>query len=197
MTKLYSVLHGHVSPETAYVVDDYPFGFTLRCQIRYWVETKKSHGQRLVSQTTNPKKLNDWPTANKPKPGTYADVVILYRVEHEGETQGHIQHWTLHGMGYMRNLNIMIAAGLYDQLDEGEKGRVMAWLKASEKYSLSSVNENMDLWSRVTAAWTGDEAETRSVVEQAGPVYTPKFREMYARVKYEQTGEPTKVEELL
>lgn len=35
------VLSGHTSPETAYVVDDYPYGFRLRCKIRYWIETKK------------------------------------------------------------------------------------------------------------------------------------------------------------
>ena len=28
----------HISPETAYVIDDYPYGFRLRCRIRYWLE---------------------------------------------------------------------------------------------------------------------------------------------------------------
>lgn len=63
------ILKGHFSPETAYVVDDYPYGFRLRCKIRYWLETNK-HGTRLVSATTNPKREGEvW---NKPKASTYA-----------------------------------------------------------------------------------------------------------------------------
>jgi hypothetical protein len=72
MTK---VLTGHTSPETAYVVDDYPYGFRLRCTIRYWLEFKKNHGFRLVSQTSNPKKPGlVW---NKPKPGTYHEFAVM------------------------------------------------------------------------------------------------------------------------
>ncbi len=64
------LLFDHVSPETAYVVDDYPYGFRLRCKIRYWLEFKPKVGFRLVSQTSNPKKPGlVW---NKPKASTYA-----------------------------------------------------------------------------------------------------------------------------
>ena len=63
------LLSGHVSPETAYVVDDYPYGFRLRCKIRYWLEFKAKKGFRFVSQTTNPKRGNVW---NKPKASTYS-----------------------------------------------------------------------------------------------------------------------------
>jgi hypothetical protein len=66
MTK---ILKDHVSPETAYVVDDYPYGFRLRCKIRYWLEFQPKKGFRLVSQTSNPKKGNVW---NKPKASTYS-----------------------------------------------------------------------------------------------------------------------------
>ena len=63
------ILTGHTSPETAYVVDDYPYGFRLRCKIRYWLEYKPPLGFRLVSQTTNPKRPGEvW---NKPKASTY------------------------------------------------------------------------------------------------------------------------------
>lgn len=63
------ILKDHISPETAYVVNDYPYGFKLRCSIRYWLEHDKRHGFRLVSQTTNPKRGNVW---NKPKASTYS-----------------------------------------------------------------------------------------------------------------------------
>ena len=63
------ILCGHTSPETAYVVDDYPYGFRLRCKIRYWLEFKSGKGFRLVSQTTNPKRPGEvW---NAPKASTY------------------------------------------------------------------------------------------------------------------------------
>jgi len=64
------ILKGHTSPETAYLVRDYPYGYTLRCQIRYWLEHKPGKGVRFVSQTTNPKRPGIvW---NKPKASTYA-----------------------------------------------------------------------------------------------------------------------------
>jgi hypothetical protein len=31
------LLLGHIDADTAYVVDDYPYGYRLRCRIRYWV----------------------------------------------------------------------------------------------------------------------------------------------------------------
>ena len=69
------ILTGHNSPETAHVVADYPYGFRLRCQIRYWIETTK-HGQRFVSQTSNPKREGlVW---NKPKASTYSDVRVMF-----------------------------------------------------------------------------------------------------------------------
>jgi hypothetical protein len=63
------LLIGHTTPETAYVVDDYPYGFRLRCKIRYWLEYHPKRGFRLVSQTSNPKRGGVW---NKPKASTYA-----------------------------------------------------------------------------------------------------------------------------
>lgn len=62
------ILSGHVSPETAFVVDDYPYGFRLRCKIRYWLEYKPGKGHRFWSQTSNPKRGHVW---NKPKASTF------------------------------------------------------------------------------------------------------------------------------
>ena len=80
------VLTGHESPETAYVVDDYPYGFKLRCKIRYWIETKGKNGQRMMTQTTNPKAAGErW---NKPKASTYSDLRVLYIEDETGHVQG-------------------------------------------------------------------------------------------------------------
>jgi len=66
------VLTGHTSQDTAYVVNDYPYGFRLRCKIRYWLEYKKGKGFRFCSQTTDPRKPGDW--WNKPKCSTYRSL---------------------------------------------------------------------------------------------------------------------------
>lgn len=69
------VLSGHYSPETAYQVDDYPYGFKLRCKKRWWLEVNKN-GTRLMSQTTNPKKSFEmW---NTPKASTYSVMGAMY-----------------------------------------------------------------------------------------------------------------------
>ena len=63
------ILTGHISEQTAYVVEDYPYGFRLRCKIRYWLDFNPKHGVRMVSQTSNPKREGlVW---NKPKASTY------------------------------------------------------------------------------------------------------------------------------
>lgn len=68
-------LTGHTSPETAYVVDDYPYGFRLRCKIRYWLEHDQKRGFRFCSQTTNPKKsVEVW---NAPKKSTYTMLAVM------------------------------------------------------------------------------------------------------------------------
>lgn len=75
-------LLGHTSLETAYVVEDYPYGFRLRTSIRYWIETKKNFGQRFCSCTVNPKNGK----LNKPKCGTYSEALVLGL----NETSGHV-----------------------------------------------------------------------------------------------------------
>lgn len=86
----YQALKGHTSPETAYVVDDYPYGFRQRCQIRYWLETN-GHGTRFVSQTKDPR-TGAW---NKPKASTYCPFGVMLK----DEDNGHISwtSWTPYG----------------------------------------------------------------------------------------------------
>lgn len=85
------VLSGHTSQETAYLVEDYPYGFTLRCKIRYWLEYKDGHGYRFMSQTTNPKKAVEvW---NKPKASTYMPVAAAMFLDENGHTQWDALHF--------------------------------------------------------------------------------------------------------
>lgn len=94
------VLLGHTSPETAYVVDDYPYGRNIRTQIRYWVEYKENKGYRFVSQTVNPK-TGLW---NKPKYGTYAEFAIgMYLDE-----MNHVQYVALGAYSSAENFESFI-----------------------------------------------------------------------------------------
>lgn len=78
-------LYGHNSPDTAYLVQDYPYGFRLRCQIRYWVEHHPTRGYRFMSQTTNPKASGTvW---NKPKASTYALIAACMYLDENGHVQ--------------------------------------------------------------------------------------------------------------
>ena len=72
-------LVGHDSEETAYLIEDYPYGRRLRCMKRVWIETNK-RGQRLVSQTSNPKRDHRW---NKPKRSTYSTLLVMYLDEQD------------------------------------------------------------------------------------------------------------------
>lgn len=83
------LLFGHDDETTAYVVDDYPYGFRLRCKIRYWIETHPKRGDRFCSQTTNPKVAGEvW---NKPKKSTYVEVGVMYL-----DDEGHVKWTGLH-----------------------------------------------------------------------------------------------------
>lgn len=86
-------LLGHTSQETAFLVNDYPYGFRLRCKIRYWIETTKN-GQRFCSQTTDPRKsIEVW---NKPRKSTYNRFsIIVQNDDAASEEFGHVHHFGL------------------------------------------------------------------------------------------------------
>jgi hypothetical protein len=81
MIPMMAAIYGHKDEASAYVVDDYPYGFKLRCKIRFWLEHKEGFGWRFVSQTTNPKKGDRW---NKPKASTYASVGACMFLDENG-----------------------------------------------------------------------------------------------------------------
>jgi hypothetical protein len=84
------ILTGHISPETAYTVADYPYGFRLRCQMRYWIEVHPKHGCRMMSQTSNPKRPGlVWNTA---KASTYSRFGMAIYLD----DAGHVQQSGLH-----------------------------------------------------------------------------------------------------
>lgn len=123
-------LTGHTSKETARVVDDYPYGYRLRCKIRYWMEHKPRFGFRLVSQTTNPKKPGEfW---NKPKPSTYAACAVMVETD-----EGHIEQ---RGLGLYPSLeNAQAFQKEYGQALEGTKaGEMLAVIVGLTSFTASN-----------------------------------------------------------
>jgi hypothetical protein len=49
-------LYNHNSLETAYLIEDYPYG-RLRCRMKAWLEYREGKGFRYCTQTENPKNL--------------------------------------------------------------------------------------------------------------------------------------------
>lgn len=129
-----TLLLGHTSPETAYLVDDYPYGFRLRCSIRYWIETAekgaKKGQQRFVSQTTNPKRPGDpW---NAPKGSTYAAMAWMYL-----DGNDHVQ-WTYVSDGYglgPQQYDRYRLDGVYDQMPESDRRVYDVMVKMSQRYA--------------------------------------------------------------
>ena len=150
------VLTGHTSAETAYVVDDYPYGFRLRTSIRYWIETKKGHGQRFVSQTLNPK-TGRW---NKPKAGTYSPILVMFI-----NSDGHIHSDGL--SGYSSDQDIADFERRYGPALEGNREREMLrYLKAAKRA------EGRVTWSIESHVCSGPDCEEckkphQSLEEQA------------------------------
>lgn len=77
-------LYGHTSPETAYLVPDYPYGFQLRCKKRFWLEKQPKKGFRFWGQTTNPKRGDVW---NKPVASTYLRFGACMFLDEENHVQ--------------------------------------------------------------------------------------------------------------
>ncbi len=114
------ILKEHNSKETAYIVNDYPYGFRLRCKIRYWLEYKKGKGVRFCSQTTNPKIMGEkW---NKEKCSTYQSIA---------------------GCMYLNDVGHVVWSGLneYSSYKEAEE-----WSKKFREGVFEDALKNLDNW---------------------------------------------------
>lgn len=119
-----NAMFGHTDEDSAFVVDDYPYGFRLRTEIRYWIETTKN-GDRLCSQTMNPK-TGRW---NKAKKSTYSEVGVMYLDE-----KGHVT-WaglsTYADDEWIANF-LVITEGKLSEMQKAKVARVIGLKKAFE-----------------------------------------------------------------
>ena len=121
-------LYGHHSMETAYVVDDYPYG-SMRTQIRFWLEDNGKKGFRFVSQTLDPKRLR-W---NTPKPDTYTPLAGgMYLDE-----KNHVQ-WT--GLGPYSDAKDVVA--FLEDFPKADRSRLKVWIPMKVKYYQQALKIN-------------------------------------------------------
>jgi hypothetical protein len=73
-------IFNHTSFETAYRVENYPYG-RLRTSMFYWIETTPKKGDRFCSRTIDPKNGR----LNAPKKSTYSNIMVMYLDE-----KGHV-----------------------------------------------------------------------------------------------------------
>jgi hypothetical protein len=154
------VLNGHTDADSAYLVDDYPYGRTLRCRRRTWIETAtkgRCKGmQRFVAQTTDPKKPTEvW---NKPHASTYDLFMLMYL-----NKEDHVQFWNV-GWGVTPSGDAqMRLMGMYDQMTDEYRAIYDALLARSRRYE-----EPWQTWVEVVEALasyikeTGSEPEVRA-----------------------------------
>ena len=57
----------HRDKESAYIIPDYPYGATLRCELRIWMDFDEKRGYRFCRQTYHPISLRE----NRAKKDTY------------------------------------------------------------------------------------------------------------------------------
>ena len=76
-------LFGHTSFETAYKVENYPYGFKLRTTLYCWIETHPKKGDRYCTCTINPKNGR----INATKCSTYMNIKVLY-LDEQGYVHG-------------------------------------------------------------------------------------------------------------
>jgi hypothetical protein len=125
-------LYGHTDEQSAYLVQDYPYG-SMRCRIRYWLENTPKKGFRFVSQTENPKTLR-W---NAPKKSTYVKFAgCMYLDEKD-----HVQ-WD----GVSEYTNASKVLDFVKDFPHADFSVLRMWAKEKAKYELASAHGKV-VWS--------------------------------------------------
>ena len=135
-------LLGHDSLESAYVVDDYPYGFRLRCKMRYWLEFNPSKGFRLWSQTSNPK----MPTLvwNKPKSSTYTFIAAFLFLD----TNDHVDWDGLNEYSSTPEA-VKFRDDYYSFLSPVAKSRLDAWIKKKTEFDAKLASGEIKITTKV------------------------------------------------
>jgi hypothetical protein len=124
------VFNSAVDEKTAVVASDYPYGFSLRCKARFWVETTAGKGQRFVKQTTNPRLPGEqW---NKPKKSTYSAIVILHK-----NALGHVVASTLSDKASEAEVKRFVSTFGESNFNDGYRKSALKKLEQQRKHMTS------------------------------------------------------------
>ena len=156
------VLRNYENEDTAFVVNDYPYGFRLRTKIRYWVETKKGYGQRFCSQTLNPK-TDKW---NKPKKGTYNVIIGMYKDEND-----HITYETLSSGGWSKEEQIQEFEKVFSPFTEHQT-KAIRYIRATNK-----ANEVIKVTIKPS-----EEGKKSQTMEEQAEIYNKAIRWGYTQI---------------
>lgn len=114
-------LYNHTSFETAYIVQDWPWGYKLRTEKRFWIESNKN-GDREISQTLDPR-TGKWCA---PKKSTYRPVLILF-------THGQGNYLGSEGIYQYDNEKIKSFYELHkENLNDFQKAQIKKWIGFNE-----------------------------------------------------------------
>lgn len=80
-------LINHNSEQTCLLLKDYPFHFGAYTCVKYWIETNKSYGQRVMHQFMDPKTSLANPKWHKPKASPFFDIVVMQMQDNPAEPQ--------------------------------------------------------------------------------------------------------------
>ena len=126
-------LYNHTSFETSYHVPDYPYGRTVRCEIRYWIEFKEAKGFRFCYKTKNPT-TDSWDTNKQKNSGYFAIAMCLYLDEKE-----HVTYSALSEFSEAKDIKAFVESfpeAVTDRLRVFTKGRGLYYKRCAEKPGL-------------------------------------------------------------
>lgn len=139
------ILTGKHSFETAYIIEDYPYGFTQRTKKAVWIEST-AKGDRIVECTLNPKGF--W---NKPKAATYSAVVVPYITK----DTGYISFLSLNEYSEISETNnILEIIGGTGNLNQFQKKRVKNLLGDFTPENVVDKNGNVKQEKQYTVKFT-------------------------------------------
>lgn len=137
--------------QNPYIVNNYPYGYTLRTQARYYIESIPKRGDRMVFQTLNPK-TNKW---NAPKKGTYSAIIVLWL-----DDNNHVKSEHLHaGWSDDKQVEDFAKHSEHLNIEQAKQYKYVKAIKATQKHiSCEIIN---------TTAWTTEQhAENDAKQEQ-------------------------------
>jgi hypothetical protein len=121
---MHQQLFNHVTPETAFVISQFPYAHGVYTRARYWVETKPAYGQRIMYQYENPAALGTW---FKAKTEGYFDICILEVDNSDSPSRGLV---VMHKLKLDKlSVEVLLQLGQYYEFTPFQKEQILRFLQ--------------------------------------------------------------------